>query len=292
MKDFLQRFIFENAPVRGEFIHLDATFLTIIAQHNYPEPLKRLLGEALCVAGLLTALIKFEGRLTVQFRGKGALKLLLAQCDNHFGMRAVAQWEGELSYQSLMASFEEGVLSIMVGAQDSPNRHQGIVSWRGQSLIESIEGYFKDSEQLMTKIWLNVNQNAAAGVLLQALPLDQNMTDFDLGISHWQRITQSLNQLTPNDLLMKPFLDLLKTYCPEDDIRAFQPVPVEFSCTCSRKKGSDAILVLGKTEAEAELKRKKVIVVTCDFCNSVYQFDRNDIAGLFGGKIPPDTSIH
>src|SRR5207244_419684 len=108
--------------------------------------------------------------LTVQFRGKGKLKLLLAQCDSEFQIRGLAKWEGELTYNDLMDSFNHGVLVIMLDSGPHKSRYQGIVSWRGNSLVESIEGYFRDSEQLSTKIWLTVNKRTAAGFLLQVIP--------------------------------------------------------------------------------------------------------------------------
>src|SRR5438093_10310945 len=113
-KDLLQRFIFDRLPIRGEFIHLQESYQTIINQHPYSQPIRKLLGEALCVAGLLSAIIKFNGRLTVQFRGKGKLKLLLAQCDHNFQMRGLVKYDSEMTYDDLMASFNEGVLVIML----------------------------------------------------------------------------------------------------------------------------------------------------------------------------------
>ncbi len=91
MNDILQRFIFENDPVRGEYIKLHESYQTILQQHDYPAAVRTLLGEALCVAALLSAIIKFEGRLTVQFRGKGKLRLLLAQCDDQNQLRGFSQ---------------------------------------------------------------------------------------------------------------------------------------------------------------------------------------------------------
>src|ERR1700733_3541720 len=121
--DVLQRFIFDKAPVRGEFIQLNESFQTIVNQHAYPEPLRKLLGEALCVAGLLSAIIKFSGRLTVQFRGKGKLKLLLAQCDNQSHIRGLAQYEDDMTDADLIESFKQGVLVIMLDSGPS-NRYQ------------------------------------------------------------------------------------------------------------------------------------------------------------------------
>lgn len=295
-KDSLQRFIFDKAPIRGEFVHLQSSFKTIVDQHAYPPPIRQILGEALAVAALLSAIIKFDGRLTVQFRGKGNLKLLLAQCDNHFQIRGLAKWEGDLSYPELMEAFNDGVLVITLDG-GLKNRYQGIVGWRGNSLAESIEGYFQDSEQLATKIWLAVDEHNAAGLLLQVIPAtDKNTTALEKAAidPHWERITQLTTSLYPEDMLRMNYQSLLRSLYPDEEIRIFDGVPVRFNCTCSRKKGEDAISLLGPEEAEEELSTHQHIVVTCDFCNKEYLFDRVDVANIFKGndKPPSDTHLH
>ena len=161
--DILQRFIFENDPVRGEYIKLQESLHTILQQHDYPAGVQKVLSEALCVAALLSAIIKFKGRLTVQFRGKGKLRLLLAQCDDQNQLRGLAKYDGEYSYEDLMASFKDGVLVIMLDSGSNGQRYQGVVEWVGSSLAESIEHYFQHSEQLATKIRLAVNEKYAVG---------------------------------------------------------------------------------------------------------------------------------
>ena len=295
--DTLQRFIFENAPVRGEFIRLQESFQTIVNQHNYPQALRQLLGEALCVAGLLSAIIKFEGRLTVQFRGKGNLKLLLAQCTNQFHLRGLVKWEGDMSYDDLMEAFNNGVLVIMLDGGPKKSHYQGVVRWCGNSLVESIEGYFRDSEQLATKIWLSVSDTTAVGYLLQVVPapqMDVIGIEREIITPHWERMIKLTAKLYPIDLLRIDYHSILKMLYPEEEIRLFPSVPVKFGCTCSRKRGADAILILGREEAEAEIKDKQSIVVTCDFCNKEYIYDRIDVAKIFeGNNLPPtDTHLH
>lgn len=294
-KDLLQRFIFDKAPIRGEFIHLQETYQTIIHQHVYPESIRRLLGEALCAAGLLSAIIKFNGRLTVQFRGSGALKLLLAQCDNQFHMRGLVKCKGDLSYESLMDSLSQGVLVITLDSGGSKGSYQGMVNWRGNSLAESIEGYFQDSEQLATKIWLAMDDKRAAGFLLQVVPsANRDATGMEKEIMgpHWERVVHQANGLDTQDLLDMEYEPLLRKYYPEEEIRIFPSVEATFQCTCSRKRGEDAILILGREEAEAELKDKQSIVVTCDFCNREYIFDRADVTRIFESNDKPPSDIH
>jgi molecular chaperone Hsp33 len=295
--DTLIRFIFENTPIRGELIRLERSYQEIIEQHPYPEPMRRLIGETLCVAGLLSAIIKFDGRLTVQFRGTGKLKFLLAQCDNAFNLRALAKWDGDLSYEELMESFSQGVLVIMLDSGiNKAHQYQGIVAWRGNSLVESIEGYFKDSEQLATKIWLAVDEHHAAGYLLQVVPPTESEA---IAISHevtlprFDKIIYHTSLVTNDELLQADHEVLLRSLYPAEEIRVFPPDSVAFKCTCTRKRGQDAILILGREEAEDELKDKNSIVVTCDFCNKEYVFDKIEVAKIFEDHRPPtDTHLH
>jgi molecular chaperone Hsp33 len=290
--DNLQRFIFENASVRGEYIHLAESFQTIIAQHGYPPAIQKLLGEALCVAGLLTAIIKFNGRLSVQFRGKGKLKMLLAQCDSKFSLRGLVKWDGELSYDDLMESFNDGVLMIMLNSDNSTKSYQGVVGWRGNSLVESIEGYFKDSEQLVTKLWLSVDQHSAAGLLLQVMPTEAPIHDMgqEMIDMQWHHIVTATNHVQKADMLHLGYENLLRKLYPQEDVRVFDPQPVAFRCTCTRKRGEEAIALLGQEEAEEELKEKQVLIVTCDFCNKEYVFDKVDVAAIFANKGPPSNA--
>lgn len=288
-KDFIQRFIFEKAPVRGEYVHLHESFQTIVNQHNYPEPIRKLLGEALCVASLLTAIIKFKGKLTVQFQGKGKLKMLLAQCDSDFHLRGLVKWEGTLDYSELMESFKDGVLVIMLDSGSVQNRYQGIVSWTGNSLAESIEGYFRDSEQLATRLWLQVNKTSAVGYLLQIIPSNSGNIEQNPQTPAWDEISTKTAAMMNEELLGLSYENMLAKLYPGDPIRVFHSSPVEFQCTCSRKRSADAIIILGREEVDAELEDNQAIVVTCDFCNKEYVFDRDDIDKIFASKDGPDS---
>lgn len=206
--DILQRFIFENAAVRGEIVHLNESFQQIVSQHQYPPLLQRLLGEMLAVVTLLSAVIKFKGRLTVQFQGKGKLKLLLAQCDNQFHIRGLAQWDGELHEDDLPEAFKNGVLVIIMDPEGGGQSYQGIVSWEGHSIAQSIEAYFRNSEQLPTRLWLSVDGHQAAGLLLQIMPETKKPSKKTLTIEKfsqfdqaWEDIIHLTETLTPAELL-------------------------------------------------------------------------------------------
>jgi molecular chaperone Hsp33 len=233
----------------------------------------------------------------VQFRGKGKLKLLLAQCDDQSQLRGLAKYEGDLSYEELMASFKDGVLVIMLDSGPKGQRYQGVVEWKGDSLAESIENYFRQSEQLATKIWLTGDEHCAVGFLLQVAPMaeqDALGLQNEIIIPSWLRIIKLTEEHDMSMLLKGTYPELLTVLYPEETLRVFDGSKVSFHCTCTRKRGQDAIAILGREEAEDELKDKQSIVVTCDFCNREYIFDRVDVEEIFKNQdqAPPDTHLH
>src|ERR1700730_18079898 len=102
--DTLQRFIFENADVRGELVRLDNSYQAVSQRHPYPLPLRRLLGEALAAAALLSATIKFTGSLTLQVQGDGPVNLLVVQSNEKLHLRGLAKWHGAIVPDSFIAA--------------------------------------------------------------------------------------------------------------------------------------------------------------------------------------------
>jgi len=280
-KDVVQNFLFENFPIRGEIVHLNNSFQQIMEQHQYPPLIRRWLGEALVLISLLATSIKFSGRLAIQFQGKGKLKLLLVQCTNDLHLRGLAQWEGELNEEEILNSLQQGTIVITIDPENGKQRYQGIVAWQGQTLSESIEGYFLTSEQLPTRIWVVVDEKSAAGFLLQRMPdLEENRRES--AVDHdWEHINYLTATLTAHELENIDNKTLLRRLYVEEDVRLFEAKPISFKCTCSEKRGANAILMLGQKEAEEELKDKQQIVVKCEFCNHEYTYDRVDVAAIF-----------
>jgi len=79
--DVLQKFIFENAAVRGEFIDISATWREVLSRHDYPPAVKKLLGQMVGAGALLSANLKFNGSIIMQIHGDGPVQLLVVECD-------------------------------------------------------------------------------------------------------------------------------------------------------------------------------------------------------------------
>ena len=113
--DNVRRFILENRPVRGHWVHLERAWRELRAHRDYPQPVRELLGQAVAASVLLAATLKFRGTLTLQLQGSGAVNLLVAQCTHDFRLRAVARFDEGRVAQLPTAAAVAGAFRALVG---------------------------------------------------------------------------------------------------------------------------------------------------------------------------------
>lgn len=282
--DRLWRFLFEHAGIRGNLVHLDASWRAVLDAHPYPEPVRDRLGQALAAVALLAATIKLEGSLILQVQSSGPLRTLVAQATHARTVRGLARWSGDVPADApLSEQLGEGrlVLTIEHGRGEP---YQGVVPLAGQELAQAIEGYFADSEQIPTRLWLAANAQRATGLLLQRLP-DEDSTEED-----WERIGLLAGTLTPGELLGLPAESLLHRLFHEEAVRLFEPEPVAFRCGCSKTRIQDMVKLLGEEEVRGLVAEQGVVEVTCEFCNRRYRFDPVDVGQLFAANSHPAAS--
>lgn len=278
--DILQPFIFEHAGIRGHLVNLTKTYQSIINQRPYPPTVKKLLGEAMVSCLFLSASMKFEGTLSLQFQGDERLPLLVAQCDNQLHLRAMAKYEDSLSPQDYELAFLKGQLSLTLNTLHQSNVYQSIVPVHSGSMSENLMHYLTQSEQITTQVWLATSEQQVAGMMLQLMP-DQNTQQQE---QLWEYALAMGQTLQASELLTLDNQVLLHRLYHETDLRIFARRPVCFKCSCSEDKMKNLILMLGQAEAQQILQQEGYIGINCDFCNQYYQFDAVDSAALFHPK--------
>ncbi|WP_026611800.1 Hsp33 family molecular chaperone HslO [Methylocaldum szegediense] len=287
MSDFdsFQRFLFEDLGIRGELVRLDSSWQAVLERHSYPPAVSSQLGQALAAVLLLSATIKFRGSLILQAQARGPLHTLVAQATHQKTIRGLAQWNGEVTGETLSDIYGPGHLVLTVRNDDS-EPYQGIVALEGDDLAGAIQTYFSRSEQLATRLWLTADEQRAAGLLIQELPTQARDRD------DWARVEFLADTITPAELLHLPGQELLYRLFNEERVRLFDSEPVAFRCGCSRERIESVLLAMGNQEVESILEKEDSVEVFCEFCNRRYLFDRVDIGGLFADqiKLPPSTT--
>ncbi|MFY0664283.1 MAG: Hsp33 family molecular chaperone HslO [Natronospirillum sp.] len=276
--DQRQRLMFDDLAIRGELVGLSQTYQDVLKQHPYPKPLQRLLGEFMAAVTLLSNTLKFEGILSLQARGAGQARLVMAEIQNQEQLRAIAQYNDDFVDSGSMLG--EGTLAITIDPKVG-KRYQGIVSLRDHGLAAALEDYFLQSEQIRTRIWLSADGQRASGLLLQALPGSASQSSLEADADGWDRVTQLAATITDDELLHLDNESMLYRLFHEETVRTYPPTDLWFQCTCSRERSANAVYSLGLDSAREVIEQDGVIQVDCQFCHAKYHFTHDDVEQLF-----------
>jgi molecular chaperone Hsp33 len=288
--DTLLKFLFRDAPVRGEIVRLQESWQQMVANHRYPAPVARLLGEMTAAAALLAANIKFDGALILQIQGNGPVRLLVVEVQPQMRLRATAKLretaviEAQATLQQLTNPNGEARCAITLdptGRRPGQQPYQGVVPLAGESIAQVLENYLRQSEQVESRLWLAADEIAAAGVLLQKLPQEGGGAASKPDVDAWDRVGALTATLARDELLALEPEALARRLYWQENLQHFEPVAPRFECNCSRERSGRMLLALGRAEVDSILAERGDVEITCDFCNARYGFDAVDVGQLF-----------
>jgi molecular chaperone Hsp33 len=301
-------FTLDRLDARGRVVRLGPALDAILNRHNYPEPVARVLGEAVVLAALIGSSLKFEGRFILQTQTDGPVNLVVVDLDAPDGLRGYARYDadavraaverGEAQPRHLLG---KGHLAMTVDQGVHTERYQGIVALAGGGLEDVAHAYFQQSEQIPTMVRIAVAEHSvkgerrahwrAGGVLVQFLPAHGSKTIADLpgdgdfdnpetadpSFVENDKWTETRSHLTTvgDDELADPDLSaerLLFRLYNETGVRVFDPMPLEERCTCSAERIEAMLRHNFSAEDRAEMVVNGEIEVVCEFCSADYHF--------------------
>ena len=315
----LHKFLFEGLPVRGMLVQLTDVWQEVLQRRSanretgaYPEPVRQLLGEMTAAAVLMQSNIKFNGALVMQIMGDGPVKLAVVEVQPDLGLRATAKVVGEVSerdgLENMVNRTNQGRCAITLDPRDKfPGQqpYQGVVPLFDdqhqplQKFSSVLEHYMLQSEQLDTTLVLAANDQTAAGLLIQRLPVlgegnlsarSSSADEDHIGRNEdYNRIAILAASLQRDELLELDADTLLRRLFWEENLVRFEPGHPSFACSCSRERVSQMIRTLGQEEAQSVIAERGELEVGCDFCGKQYHYDAVDVTQLFNEKALPTT---
>ena len=326
----LHKFLFDGLPVRGMVVRLTDTWTEILRRRAsnsntgaYAEPVRDMLGEMVAAAALMQSNIKFDGSLTLQIFGDGPVKLAVVEVQPDLALRATATVIGSVDPTTTLSQMvnvdNAGRCAITL---DPNNKFPGQQPYQGvvplfddqghklEKLSAVLEHYMLQSEQLDTTLVLAANDQVAAGLLIQRLPMAgsgnlagsmvSKENEDQIGLNeHYNRIAILAGTLQRDELLTLDVDTILRRLFWEEQITRFEPLVGDtaphFACTCSRERVGKMIVGLGQEEAQGILAERADIEVACEFCGAQYRFDAVDAAQLFTAavlRVPGGTEPH
>ncbi len=307
----LHKFLFEGLPVRGMLVRLTGSWKELLARRPgdkaYPPAVRSLLGQMSAAGVLMQSNIKFNGALVLQVLGDGPVKLAVVEVQPDLSYRATAKVIGEVAddapLEMMVNVLGQGRCAITLDPKDKMpgmQPYQGVVPLHGDQreplhkISEALEHYMLQSEQLDTRLILAANDEMAAGLLIQRMPVEgeanleghpgrgEAIGDHE----DFNRISMLASTLTSEELLTLDAETILRRLFWEEDMRRFEPLRPRFACTCSRERVGQMLTGLGREEVDGVIAERGEVEVGCEFCGAQYRFDAVDVGGLFA---PPSA---
>ncbi|MGF0006701.1 Hsp33 family molecular chaperone HslO [Eubacteriales bacterium SGI.150] len=246
------------------------------------------LGRTLMAASMMGDMLKEkDGSVTLQIKGGGPLGAITAVSDSRGNPRGYLQngqvdiprkYQGKLDVGTAVGS--SGSLTVMkdMGLKEP---YIGSVQLVSGEIAEDITAYFVESEQVPTACALGVlvdkdqSVATAGGYLVQLLPgADESAI---------QRLEESIARLGPvTDALHggADAVQLLERVLEGQEPELLERRPVAYKCYCSRERVSRAIISMGKEEMQNLIEEQGGAELTCQFCDKVYRFTKEDLQEL------------
>lgn len=274
MTDQLQRFLFDDFAIRGEIANADDSFKEIINNHDFSPEVGTLMGELLVATSLLTAILKFKGKISVQLQGDGPVKMAVINANQDLQVRGTASIEGETTGLSFSELVGKGYMIITITPEEG-ERYQGIVDLSHNSLSECLENYFDQSEQLPTCVILHADINnkvQAAGLLIQTLPAtsENHQEDF-------QHVSALAKTVKAEELFALSQEELLYRIYHQEKVRLLETKAISFKCSCSKERCLSSLASISAEEILDILKERNHIEMHCEYCAKNYYFEESDL---------------
>ena len=279
---------------RGRIARLANTVDTVLAAHDYPPVIEKLLAEALTLTALLGALLKEpQGQLTLQAQTEGGIIDLMV-CDYLGGeLRGYVRHDSDRladapAEPTLKELFGKGYLAITFDQPVAKERYQGIVPLEGKNLAEAAQSYFAQSEQIPSLVRLAADKRDghwfAGGLLLQHLPEgEEGRERLHTRLDHpdWPHVailggSVKAEELTDPEL---PLDDLIwRLFHEEEELRTLAAIPLSRGCRCDPEYVRSVIARFPADEREAMVGDDGVIRVDCAFCSSSFPIEPTELS--------------
>lgn len=297
--DVIQPFQLDASSLRGRVVRLGSVLNDILEPHDYPNPVAHLVAEIVTISMLLSSMLKYDGIFTLQAKGDGPVDLLVADITADGDVRGCAHFDPERlehareqlsalkapeSARNHLAQYlGKGYMAFTVEQGDNNERYQGIVELKGASLIDCVQHYFQQSEQIDTGIKMAIGQRdgqwRGGGIMLQTMPEDDGYnenTKSNMDEDDWRRAMILLESCTDDEFLDTELHSnvLLTRLFHEEEVRVFKPTTIQKNCRCSEERVFNMLSMMPPEDLDYMQQDDGSIGMKCEFCSTGYSFDR------------------
>lgn len=298
--DFVANFQINERPVRGRAVRMgEASLSPILHRHTYPDHLARILGEAVTLAAIVGASLKFDGRLLVQAEGDGPVSMLVGEYSSDGGVRGYARYDkerwahlekvnkGDAPHMPQLFGPNGRLALIIIQENQRAQPYQGIVPLQRGTLAECAEDYFAQSEQIPTRIKLSMAELSqkdqdpvwvSGGMMVQKIAGDDARGDTD---DAWREAEALFGTLSDAELVDPdlPMTDLLFRMFHEQGVRLEENIVLKDQCTCNQDRLVTTLEGMPDDSLREMVEPDGTLNINCQFCARHYSISIDEVTG-------------
>ncbi|WP_375458129.1 Hsp33 family molecular chaperone [uncultured Enterovirga sp.] len=307
--DVVLPFSVEPLDIRGRAVRLGDALDTMLARHHYPDAVARVVGEAAVLTALLGSSLKFEGRFQLQTKTDGPVDMVVVDFDAPDRLRAYARFdaarvEAEGARPATGDLLGSGILAMTIDQGTDASRYQGVVALEGGGFDAAAHQYFRQSEQIPTRVRLAVAEEfaegrrrfRAGGLLIQFLPSSPeraraaDLPPGDVPEDHaaspepgeddaWLEAKALVDTVEDHELVDPQVSSerLLYRLFHERGVRVFEPQSLREVCRCSRERIITMMRTFSPEDRRDMIGEDGRIGVTCEFCSRLYDLEPSEV---------------
>lgn len=237
-------------------------------------------GKAITISSIMGCTYKMGERLNIFIHGDGPIGKISIEATNG-NVRGYMQNpgvflqnnDGTINIEKAIGNGEIEVIKDLNMREPFTSSSEII---RGD-ISNDFTYYFTKSEQIPSSVGLSVALNndstikAAGGFLIQIMPgcKDEYITKLEENLSKLKPISKMINDgYTPEDIINE---------ITGGDYQLLERLELHHNCGCSKEKFRKGLKSICKVSLEEILKEDKKAEITCNFCNTKYTFNEDDL---------------
>lgn len=259
-------------------------------RHHTSPVVTAALGRLMSGAAMMGAMMKGDDDLlTIQVKSGGPMRGMTVTADSSGHVKGYpvvsdvhlpANAKGKLDVAGAVGP---GIMNVIkdMGLKEP---YVGQIALQTSEIAEDLTYYFATSEQVPSAVGLGVlvdkdgSVKQAGGFIIQLMPFtsEEIISKLEAKLSEVTSVTALLEEgCTPENLLEKILGDLGAEFT--------ETMPAGFYCNCSKERVKKAVISVGKKELKEMIADGEPITVKCDFCNTDYVFDIDELKEIVKG---------
>ena len=284
MSDYMIRATAADKQIRAFAITSKELTEEARKRHNSSPIVTAAMGRLMSGSVMMGSMMKGEkDLLTIQIKGDGPMRGLTVTADAKGNVKGYpyvpdvvlpANAMGKLDVGGAIGSGSMSVIKDM-GLKAA---YIGQIALQTGEIADDLTYYFAVSEQVPSSVGLGVlmsKENTVAqagGFIIQLMPFttDETIDKLEKKLAEVTSVTALLAQGYTPEMILDKLLG-------EFGLEITDKMPVQFHCDCSKERVEKAIASISKEELQSIIEDGEPIEVNCDFCNTKYKFDIDEL---------------